>query len=92
GRKSVDIDEGIEIVDDQQKDVQVKGRQEDTQANIYNIDLDHTSKVLSMQEDSEVQEVVEVGIPVAEPVVAAVSTPISAAKPKGFKAVPAAPT
>nr|GEZ08060.1 hypothetical protein [Tanacetum cinerariifolium] len=51
---------GIELVDDQEKDVQVKGRQADTQAEIYNIDLDHTSKVLSMQEDSEVQEVVEV--------------------------------
>nr|GFC90590.1 hypothetical protein [Tanacetum cinerariifolium] len=38
----------------------VKGRQADTQAEIYNIDLDHTSKVLSMQEDSKVQEVVEV--------------------------------
>nr|GFA63859.1 hypothetical protein [Tanacetum cinerariifolium] len=36
------------------------GRQADTQAKIYNIDLDHTSKVLSMQEDKEVQEVVEV--------------------------------
>nr|GFC39567.1 hypothetical protein [Tanacetum cinerariifolium] len=60
GRKSVDIDEGIELLDDQEKDAQVKGRQADTQAEIYNIDLDHTSKVLSMQEDSEVQEVVEV--------------------------------
>nr|GEU99471.1 calcineurin-like metallo-phosphoesterase superfamily protein [Tanacetum cinerariifolium] len=87
----------------------VKGRQADTQPNIYNIDLDHTSKVLSMQEDLEVQEVVEVMnaaklitevvtavttqvIPAAEPVVAAVSTPISAAKPKGLKVVPAAPT
>nr|GFD28351.1 hypothetical protein [Tanacetum cinerariifolium] len=38
----------------------VKGRQADTQAEIYNIDLDHTSKVLSMQEDLKVQEVVEV--------------------------------
>nr|GEU83359.1 zf-CCHC domain-containing protein/UBN2 domain-containing protein [Tanacetum cinerariifolium] len=109
GRKNVDIDEGIEIVDDQQKDVQVKGRQADTRENIYNIDLDHTSKVLSMQEDLEVQEVVEVVnaaklitkivtaaatqvIPAAEPVVAAVSTPISTAKPKGLKVVPAAPT
>nr|GFB29602.1 uncharacterized mitochondrial protein AtMg00810-like [Tanacetum cinerariifolium] len=90
----------------------VEGRQEDTQAEIYNIDLDHTSKVLSMQEDSEVQEVVEVVkvvnaaklitevvtaaaqqvIPAAEPVVSAVSTPISHAKPKGLKAVPDAPT
>nr|GEU49775.1 hypothetical protein [Tanacetum cinerariifolium] len=110
GRISVDIHEGIELVDNQQKDVQVKGRQADTQAEIYNIDLDHTSKVLSMQEDSEVQEVVEVVnaaklitkvvtaattqvIPAAiETVVAVVSIPISAAKPKGLKAVPAAPT
>nr|GFB79153.1 hypothetical protein [Tanacetum cinerariifolium] len=102
GRISVDIDEGIELVDDQQKDVQVKGRQADTQEKIYNIDLDHTSKVLSMQEDSEVQEVVKVVnaaklitevvtaatttqvIPAAEPVVAAVTIPISAAKPKGL--------
>nr|GFB83115.1 hypothetical protein [Tanacetum cinerariifolium] len=60
GRISVDIDEGIELVDDQEKDAQVKGWQADTQAEIYNIDLDHTSKVLSIQEDSEVQEVVEV--------------------------------
>nr|GEX82747.1 hypothetical protein [Tanacetum cinerariifolium] len=60
GRISVDIDEGIELVDDQEKDAQVKGRQADTQAEIYNIDLDHTSKVLSMKEDTEVQEVVEV--------------------------------
>nr|GFA30346.1 hypothetical protein [Tanacetum cinerariifolium] len=104
GRISVDIDEGIELVDDQEKDdqekdVQVKGRQAYTQAKIYNIDLDHTSKVLSMQEDSEVQEVVEVVnaaklitevvtaattqvIPAANPVVTAVSTPISAVKPK----------
>nr|GFB65718.1 hypothetical protein [Tanacetum cinerariifolium] len=82
GRISVDIDEGIELVDDQEKDT---------------------------QEDSEVQEVVEVvnaaklmtevattaasiPIPAAEPVVAAVSTPISAAKPKVLKIVPAAPT
>nr|GFB69426.1 hypothetical protein [Tanacetum cinerariifolium] len=45
GRKSVDIDEGIELVNDQEKDV----------------------------------------IPAAEPVVAAVSTPISAVKPKVLK-------
>nr|GFA04877.1 hypothetical protein [Tanacetum cinerariifolium] len=55
GKKSVDIDEGIELLDDQEKDAQV--------------------------------------IPAAaEPVVVAVSIPISAAKPKGLKAVPAAPT
>nr|GEZ96141.1 hypothetical protein [Tanacetum cinerariifolium] len=76
GRKSVDIDEGIEFVDDQEKDAQVKGRKADTQAEIYNIDLDHTSKV----------------IPAAEHVVADVSTPISTAKPKVLKVVPAALT
>nr|GEZ25248.1 hypothetical protein [Tanacetum cinerariifolium] len=70
GRISVDIHEGIELVDDQQKDAQVKGRQADTQVERYNIDLDHTSK----------------------PVVAVVTIPISAAKPKGLKAVPVAPT
>nr|GEX03837.1 hypothetical protein [Tanacetum cinerariifolium] len=109
GRKSVDIDERIELVDDQEKDVQVKGRQADTQAKIYNIDLDHASKALSMQEDLKVQEVVEVVnaaklitevvtaattrvIPTVEHVVAAVSTPISAAKPKVLKVVPGAST
>nr|GFC16926.1 hypothetical protein [Tanacetum cinerariifolium] len=50
--------EGLERL--KKKDVQVKGRQADTQAKIYNIDLDHTFKVLSIQEDSEVQEVVKV--------------------------------
>nr|GFB42491.1 hypothetical protein [Tanacetum cinerariifolium] len=59
GRKSVDIDEGIEFVDDQEKDDQEK--------------------------DAQV-------IPAAEHVVAAVSTPISAAKPKVLKVVPAALT
>nr|GFA98945.1 hypothetical protein [Tanacetum cinerariifolium] len=51
GRISVDIDEGIELVVDQEKDVEIEGRHADTQAEIYNIDLDHSSKVLSMQED-----------------------------------------
>nr|GFA75456.1 hypothetical protein [Tanacetum cinerariifolium] len=105
GRMSVDINEGIELVDDQEKDAQVKGRQADTQAEIYNIDLDHTSKVLSMQEDIEVQEVVEVVnaaklmtevVTAAATQVVAISTPISAAKPtakpKVLKIVPVAPT
>nr|GEX86892.1 hypothetical protein [Tanacetum cinerariifolium] len=70
-RISVDIDEGIELVDDQEKDAHVKGRQVDTQAEIYNIDLDHTSKVVAASTP----------IPAAKPAVVAVSTPISAAKP-----------
>nr|GEV08309.1 hypothetical protein [Tanacetum cinerariifolium] len=53
-------DEGIELVKDAEI-AESEGRQVDKQAEIYNIDLDHSSKVLSMQEDdSEVQEVVEV--------------------------------
>nr|GFD30522.1 hypothetical protein [Tanacetum cinerariifolium] len=45
---------------DQEKDVEVEGRHVDKQAEIYNIDLDHSSKVLSMQEDdTEVQKAVE---------------------------------
>nr|GFB54215.1 hypothetical protein [Tanacetum cinerariifolium] len=49
-----------------------------------NIDLDHSSKVLSMQEDIEVQEVVEVvnaAKLITEVVTAAVSAPIPAIKP-----------
>nr|GFB35596.1 hypothetical protein [Tanacetum cinerariifolium] len=51
-------DEGIELDDEI---VESEGRQADKQEEIYNIDLDHSLKVLSVQEDdSEVQDVVEV--------------------------------
>nr|GFA31791.1 hypothetical protein [Tanacetum cinerariifolium] len=93
GRISVDMetDEGIELVVDQEKSDEVEGRQADTQAEIYNIDLDHSSKVLSMQEDTEVQEAVEVVttaklitevVTAAATQDAAASTPIPAAKLK----------
>nr|GFB13279.1 hypothetical protein [Tanacetum cinerariifolium] len=66
----------------------VKGRQADKQAERYNIDLDHTSKVLSMQKDTEVQEVVEVmnAAKLITEVVTAIATtaasiPIPSAKP-----------
>nr|GFA21249.1 hypothetical protein [Tanacetum cinerariifolium] len=53
-------DEGIKLVKDA-KIAEFEGRQADKQAEIYNIDLDHSLKVLSMQvDDSEVQDVVEV--------------------------------
>nr|GFD29578.1 hypothetical protein [Tanacetum cinerariifolium] len=51
-RVNVDIDEGTELLVDQEKDAEIEGRQADTKAEIYNIDLDHSSKVLSMQEDN----------------------------------------
>nr|GFD31433.1 hypothetical protein [Tanacetum cinerariifolium] len=54
-------DKGIELVADQEKDAEFEGRHVDKQAKIYNIDLDHSSKVLSMQEDdTKVQEAVEI--------------------------------
>nr|GEW48781.1 hypothetical protein [Tanacetum cinerariifolium] len=57
-------DEGIELVKDAEV-AESEGRhaaqQAKKQAEIYHIDLDHSSRVLSMQEDdSKVQEVVEV--------------------------------
>nr|GFA72927.1 hypothetical protein [Tanacetum cinerariifolium] len=60
----MDLNERIELVKDP-KVAKSEGRhaaqQVEKQAEIYNLDLDHSSKVLSMQEDdSEVQEVVEV--------------------------------
>nr|GFB43166.1 hypothetical protein [Tanacetum cinerariifolium] len=63
GRKIIDMDqdEGIELVADQEKDAEVGGRHAAKHAEIYNIDLDHPLKVLSMQEDdTKVQEAVEV--------------------------------
>nr|GFB33668.1 hypothetical protein [Tanacetum cinerariifolium] len=102
GRNIVDMDqdEGIELVVDNEKDVEVEGRHADKQAEIYNIDLDHSSKVLSMQEDdTEVQEAVEVVttakimtevVTAAATQVVATSTPIPAAKPKILK-IAAAP-
>nr|GEZ83697.1 uncharacterized mitochondrial protein AtMg00810-like [Tanacetum cinerariifolium] len=61
----MDKDERIELVKD--ADIAESGGRHDAtkqakkQTEIYHIDLDHSSKVLSMQEDdSEVQEVVEV--------------------------------
>nr|GFA35442.1 hypothetical protein [Tanacetum cinerariifolium] len=79
GRISVDMDQdkGIKLVVDYEKDVEVEGRHADKQVEIYNIDLDQSSKVLSMQEDDT--EVV------------AASTPILAAKPRTLT-ITAAPT
>nr|GEV58428.1 hypothetical protein [Tanacetum cinerariifolium] len=83
-------DEGIELVANQEKDAEVEGRHADKQAKLYNLDLDHSSKVLSIQEDdTEVQEAVEIvttaklmtEVVIGAQVVAA-STPIPAAKPK----------
>nr|GFA41218.1 hypothetical protein [Tanacetum cinerariifolium] len=93
-------DEGIELVVDQAKDVDIaetEGRHAAEQAEIYHLDLDHPSKVLSMQEDdSEVQEVVEVvttaklitDVVTAASQVSAASATISTAKPSIPAAAP----
>nr|GEU51332.1 reverse transcriptase domain-containing protein [Tanacetum cinerariifolium] len=102
GRISVDMetDEGIELEVDQEKNAEIEGRHADIQADIYNIDLDHSSKVLSMQEDIKVQEAVEVVttaklitevVTAAATQVATASTPIHAAKPKILKIPAVAP-
>nr|GFC92447.1 hypothetical protein [Tanacetum cinerariifolium] len=85
-------DERIELVADQEKDAEVEGRHADKQAELYNLDLDHSSKVLSMQEDdTEVQEAVKIittaklmteVVTAAATQAVAASTPIPAAKPK----------
>nr|GFB71494.1 hypothetical protein [Tanacetum cinerariifolium] len=92
----LDKDKEIELVKDDADIAESEGRhaaaeQAVKQAEIYHIDLDHSSKVLSMQEDdSEVQEVVEVVttaklitdvVIAAASQVSAASATISAAKP-----------
>nr|GFA55915.1 hypothetical protein [Tanacetum cinerariifolium] len=99
GRMIDDMDkvEGIELVKDANI-AKTEGRhaakQAKNQAEIYHIELDHSSKVLSMQEDdSEVQKVVEVvttaklitDVVTAASQVSVVSATISAAKPKYAK-------
>nr|GFB13584.1 hypothetical protein [Tanacetum cinerariifolium] len=76
----MDQDEGIELVANQEKDAEVEGRHADKQAELYNLDQDHSSKVLSIQEDD------------TEAVAA--STPIPAAKSKilNIAAAPAVST
>nr|GEX13527.1 putative ribonuclease H-like domain-containing protein [Tanacetum cinerariifolium] len=87
----LDKDEGVERIGEKEKtkevkdiidNAQVKGRQAEKQAEKYQIDLDHPSKVLRMQEDdSEVQETVEVvtTAKLITEVVNAASTLVSAA-------------
>nr|GEZ10365.1 hypothetical protein [Tanacetum cinerariifolium] len=81
----MDMNEGIELVKDAEV-AESEGRhaaqQVEKQAKIYNLDLDYSSKVLSMQEDdSEVQEVVEVvtTAKLITEVVTAVASQVSAA-------------
>nr|GEU98575.1 putative ribonuclease H-like domain-containing protein [Tanacetum cinerariifolium] len=100
----MDKDDVVVLMDENEEDkkveeakvdesAQVQGRQAESQAKIYKINMDHASKVLSMQEDepAEVQEVVDVVTTaklITEVVIAASETVttasaiISAAKPQ----------
>nr|GEW14375.1 hypothetical protein [Tanacetum cinerariifolium] len=69
---NIDVDEDVTLKDvaavektvEIEKDADVQGRPEESQAQIYKIDLEHADKVLSMQDDelepAELKEVVEV--------------------------------
>nr|GEY35351.1 hypothetical protein [Tanacetum cinerariifolium] len=106
GRIIVDMDqdEGMSLVADQEKDVEVEGRHADKQVELYNLDQDHSSKVLSMQEDdTDVQEAIEIVtttklmtevVTTAATQAVAASTPIPAVKPKilNIAAAPAVST
>nr|GEX83486.1 hypothetical protein [Tanacetum cinerariifolium] len=100
----LDKDDVVALMDDKEEDKkeeeakvieddQVQGRQAESQAEIYKIDLDHALKVLSMQEDepAEVQEVVDVVttaklitevVTTASETVTVASTIISAVEPQ----------
>nr|GEU38359.1 ribonuclease H-like domain-containing protein [Tanacetum cinerariifolium] len=63
----LDADEDVtlkEVVAEVPKDVEVQGRLEESQAQVYHLDLEHADKVISMQDDkaelAELKEVIEV--------------------------------
>nr|GFD06805.1 hypothetical protein [Tanacetum cinerariifolium] len=99
GRMIDDMDkyEGIELVKDAdiaESEGKHAAQQAEKQAEIYHIDLDHSSKVLRMQEDdSEVQEVVEVVITakLITEVVTTVALQVSAASATIHAAKPSIP-
>nr|GEV77164.1 hypothetical protein [Tanacetum cinerariifolium] len=88
----VDIAKEVAVDAEIEESAYVQGRQAESQAQIYEIDLEHVDKVLSMQDDeiepSELQEVLEVVttakiitevITAASATITAVDTPIPVA-------------
>nr|GFB59298.1 hypothetical protein [Tanacetum cinerariifolium] len=78
-------DEGIELV----KDVEIaesEGRQADKQAKIYNIDLDHSSKVLISAASTTIPAA-SANIPVTKPTISAVAPTVVAAYTRRRKGV-----
>nr|GEY96618.1 mannosyl-oligosaccharide 1,2-alpha-mannosidase MNS3 [Tanacetum cinerariifolium] len=105
----MDKDDVVVLMDDKEEDkkveeakvvesAQVQGRQAESQAEIYQINMDHANKVLSMQEDetepAKVQKVVDV-VTTAKliiEVVIAVSETVTAASANIPTVVPQVPT
>nr|GEW42216.1 reverse transcriptase domain-containing protein [Tanacetum cinerariifolium] len=86
--KDVTLEEvEVEKTTEVEKDADVQGRLEESQAKVYHIDLEHADKVLSMQDDepepAELQEVIEVvtTAKLMTEVVTAATTTITAAAP-----------
>nr|GEV29142.1 putative ribonuclease H-like domain-containing protein [Tanacetum cinerariifolium] len=85
----LDRDEGVVLMSEKEekkaeevKDITGDAEVEGRQADIYQIDMDHAAKVLSMQEDEpKVQEAVEVVAAISETVSAAVVVPTITAAP-----------
>nr|GEV55245.1 hypothetical protein [Tanacetum cinerariifolium] len=79
--KEVQVEKNVKV----EKDADVQGRLEESQAKVYHIDLEHADKVLSMQDDkpnlAELQKVIEVvtTAKLMTEVVTAVTTPITVA-------------
>nr|GEV40657.1 hypothetical protein [Tanacetum cinerariifolium] len=102
---NIDADEDVTLKDvaavakevKVKKDADVHGRPEESQAQIYKMDLEHADKVLSMQDDveepAELQEVIEVvtTAKLMTEVVTAATTTITAAAPITAATITAAP-
>nr|GEZ30778.1 putative ribonuclease H-like domain-containing protein [Tanacetum cinerariifolium] len=92
-QQRIELVKDVEVAESEGRHV---AQQAEKQAEIYNLDLDHSSKVLSMQEDdSEVQEVVEVvtTAKLITEVVTAAASQVSAASitiPAASATIPAA--
>nr|GFB75697.1 hypothetical protein [Tanacetum cinerariifolium] len=88
------MDDEVAVDAEIKESADVQGRQVESQAQIYQIDLEHADKVLSMQDDevepSELQEVVEVvtTAKLITEVVTAASATITAAAPTLTTATP----
>nr|GEW50947.1 hypothetical protein [Tanacetum cinerariifolium] len=96
GIAELDADEDVtleEVAAEVTKDVDVQGKLEESQAQVYHLDLEHAQKVLSIQDDEaepvELKEVIEVVTTVKlmkEVVIAAATTITAALMPKASTA------